>query len=251
MKRFDFKYILLSFVILLLGVITGFLMSLKVVGTELSNCLLVVEIFLALCIFLVQLAFYIKSESSLNHHLKCLGTLGFSMSWWTLSFTFPLVILDTIPVAEKISVTALLCGVIFLNFKLAFRNFDKRWHEVGRQEFDLQTKSSRNIVDWERVTYAMNIPIELLKPGVSEVWHNITSLSMLVLLLLGWGLSDVYPVLGMTLWTAPFMVCAVCFFQASAYRFAQARKVVELERELGVLLQSVALPRRPRRSKKR
>ena len=242
--------LILSGAVLTLGVLTGFLLSMKVLDDDPNYLLLKIELVVATLILPIQVGYYLKAKNSLSHYLDYLGCLTLSMCWWMVSGTFPMIMLETVPLTQQIVAGLFFCWWVTFNVKLAFATFEERWQEVGKQEFEWQTKSKRNAVDWEKITHTMNIQIEMLRPGLSEQATTVTSLVMFGLFMAGCLLIDFYPIAGMTLLTPPFLVCAVFFLQASAYRFAQARKVRQIERELGCALQSISLPRR-KRSKRR
>lgn len=239
MHSATYKSLLLSIFILLMAVLTGFLLSQKIISNELSHELLKLETFAAVTIFSLQIFVYSRAKTQLFYQLLFIGFFGFSLILMLVSLFLPLFWVKHLAVGWKFLIASIFIGLAIFNVFLAFRLYKKRWAEVGRREFDILFKQNSDLIDWNQIQRVTKISIDMLFPGINQVWSDIITLIMFALLFVGCALRGPYPVLGMATWALPFSLCAMGFLQASAYNFAQAQGVRLLQRQCGMTFKSV------------
>jgi Na+/proline symporter len=142
MHSATYKSLLLSIFILLMGVLTGFLLSRKIISNELSLELLKLETFVAVTIFSLQIFVYSRAKTQLFYQLLFIGFLGFSLILMLVSLFLPLFWVKHVAAGWKFLIASIFIVLATFNVFLAFRLYKKNglmW-DVANLIFFIQTK---------------------------------------------------------------------------------------------------------------
>lgn len=229
MHQVTYKSLVLSFSILFLSVITGWLLTEKAVSHQSALEFVPVGIFIASILFLLKLIIFTKAKNRLFYQLLFIGGFGLDLSWFLTCFFVPLLWVKYVDLPFKVGVSAIYFSVCVLNIILAIKTFSVRWREVGARKFERIFTSTEKSVDWTAIFKAMKISPIIYLPGVSRNLDGLVSIILIFLLILGCLLRTQHPVLSLIAIGLPFSVFAACCLQMTSYRFAEARQVKIIE----------------------
>jgi hypothetical protein len=223
----------ISVLLLCAGSAFGWAVVFKLVGAHESISFLKFAGFSGSVIFASQLLAFFASNERLIRRLLFLAMFGLSLIWPVLCLFLPIFWIGEIGLFAKITIATFAILLFFANAVKGFRSFDKCWDET-LPPLSKYYKSRGCVLDWEKLMASLHLSASIFIPGAPKWVESALSVFLVLSMIIGLNLRSVFPFFSVCAWGIPCVIGASTLVQMVAMRVAQAVKVAELEKELGV-----------------
>ena len=229
----------LSFSILLLGTIGGWLFALKGIGHEEGAEFLKFGLCFSSILFLSKLSIYSKAKNFLFYQLLFISGFGIELAWFLSCFFLPLLWLHTVDIIVRMISFCIYISICIGNILFAFKEFERMWDATDAIDFEKKIKSTENRAKQNEIFERIAIPAVIYIPGFPNRYIDLVSVVLFIFLVVGFSVRGNYPVLSMAALGITFSVCAACLLQISVYRILEARKILAFEKGESLRIASV------------
>lgn len=233
-RNISLKLLGSCFILLAMGTVTGWLMTEELAGERQGAAMLMVGGVVSVLISSIQLILFLLAGKRIFVQLLFLASGIFSVAWFMFCLFVPLLWMDSIAVEIKLSMAAALVLLSGSNVVESFRRFNEKWD--GQKESVRNGKLRRNgkLMDWDRLIRSMDLSIDIYIPGVPSRVCVALSVLMVVFMLVGFFLKDIFPIFSAFAWGIPSALVVTLFFQVAGYHAAQACRVKRLEQKFNL-----------------
>jgi hypothetical protein len=240
MNKASLQSLFLSMAILIISTVGGALIAQKLAKGNAGFSFLWCGCTIATLILLSQLLMFQNAKKKLFFQLLYFGFFGFSMTWFMLSLSFPIFWTSEISITGKSILALTFLVIMILNFNLGWQILNKKWIETDKHFFSTGSHTLWTGDDWNRMIKSMKITHNIFIPGISEKWVPVLSILLILFMIAGLNLRNVYPMFSVFAWGVPATVMASYFIQVSGSYFAQAAQVRAIEKNLQYNIKSTS-----------
>lgn len=240
MHTATFSSLLLSLTGLILGTLGGTALTWKLAGDVESVSFLFFGLLVNLVLFVLQIIIFSKAKSELRYQLLYIASFSLIIVWFILCLFLPIFWMGSINVGAKILAACILLLVSITNVAVAANRLDEKWNRKGATMFDQLYKCHESYVDWNKVINSMDISPVVFVPGMPQRWSPVLGIFIVVFMLIGFNLRNIYPVFSVFAWGIPCTVIASFFLQVSIYNVKQSGKVNFIQKSKNIKLKSVS-----------
>lgn len=230
-RNISFKLLGICFFVLALGTVTGWLITEDLAGEKQGAAMLIVGGAVSLLIFAIQLTLFLLAGKRIFVQLLFLASGIFSVAWFMCCLFVPLLWMDAVAVEVKLLMVSGLLVLSGFNISESFRRFNDRWDDQQESIRDEKLRRDGKLIDWDELIRSMNLSVDIYIPGVSPGICAALSVMMVVSMLVGFFLKNIFPVFSAFAWGIPSALVVTLFFQVAGYNAAQACKVKFLEKK--------------------
>ena len=233
MANLSFEHIFLSLFFTLAGTVGGWALTGKLAGGEAALSFLQIGAVIVIAISSAQTIFFLMGKKRLICRILFNISFAFGLVWFMLCLLLPILWTQSIGEVKKMALFVFLLVICFDNLILASKKFESKW--IGKENNFLKKQydvSSRTI-DWPPIISSMKFSITLNVRGVPESMNALLSVSLVLLMIVGLSLRNVFPTFSFFAWGIPSCVVISMFMQMIGLGIAQFRKLVSLEKRYG------------------
>lgn len=234
MRNLTFQHVVLGILFALCGTIGGWAITGKLAGNEAALSFLRFGCAVVVAMFFVQALLFYLSKKRLLYLLYFNVAFGCGIIWFMLCLILPLLWVDNIDGTAKIMLFSLLIALCASNIFQACLQFRHKWAELGEANLICQRTVNSGMIDWQKTVKALKFSIALYIPGVPQNMNPFISLMLVLSMLTGLAIRNVFPVAGLFAWGVPTCIAISTLTQMTGLGIAQIMKVMELEKHYGV-----------------
>ena len=238
MKKVTFSSLFFSLALLCGGSAVGWAIAGKLAGNEAGSDFLWLSIVLMSPIYLAQVVLFFISRTRLFLQLAFISVFGFSLLWFMLSLSLP--ILWIVEVGQPLKMITVFFTVLLFAIKgyEGIRVFEETWARK-RGSITMHYNSDRHILDWEKFLKSFQLSFSLFPSGVPVWMGRILTVVLVLSMIVGLNLRKVYPIPSIFAWGIPCLVASSVLIQIMAVNILQAVKVMQLEKAMGVKIEAL------------
>lgn len=239
MENLSFKAVLLCFCLLCIGDLSGWAIAYKMAGDVAGKSFLYFSAIVTITIFIVQLSVFGATRGRLVGQLLLRAFTGFSLVWFMLSLVLPVLWMQQISISAK-GALLIISSILFgCNVIVGFRHFEKRWAEKSLTVEKFVNKKDMTI-DWHKISKSLHLSVSVRIPGMPLWTEPILYIAIILSMIAGLNLRKVFPVFSVFAWGIPCVIASSAIIQMIAINFAQAYKLVDLEKKMGLKFRALA-----------
>lgn len=231
--------LLLSLIGLLIGTAGGCALTWKLAGDEESISFLFFGLLINLVLITSQFIFFPKAKNELRYQLLYIASFSLVIVWFVLCLFLPIFWMSSINVGAKVIIACIFFLVSIANVVFAANQLDEKWDREGAAVFLQLFKPHDRYVDWNKVIHSMNVSPIMFIPGIPQRWSPVVGVFVVVFMLIGLNLRNIYPVFSVFSWGIPCIIIASFFLQVSGYNVKQASKVDFIQKSKSITLRAV------------
>lgn len=233
MENLTFQHIWLSLFLTFGGTIGGWALTGKLAGDDAAFCFFKIGLMAVLAIFCVQVAFFRLGKRRLIFRVAFNIAFGCGFVWFMLCLFLPILWVPSIRCTEKLVLFFCLVGLCVVNASKASSQFKEKWREDGEKALARYYNAKGSTIDWPKVIATMKFSLTLHIPGFSERTIPFISIAIILSMLSGLSLRNVFPIFSVYAWGVPSCLVISMFAQVIGLGLAQLIKLVALERRFG------------------
>jgi hypothetical protein len=233
MENLTSGHILMSLFLSFGGTVGGWALTGKLAGDEAALSFLQVGSIAVLAILCVQIIFFFLGRNRLIYRIIFNVTFGCGIVWFMLCLLLPILWVPSVGFIEKSMMFLILLTLSMANVSKAGAQFAAKWKDEGEKALIRHYNSIDETIDWPRVLGAMRFSVALHIPGIPEKMNPVISAAIILFMVSGLSLRNVYPVFSLYAWGVPSCLVISIFAQVFGLGLAQIMKLVDLEERFG------------------
>jgi len=233
MSKLSFRHILLSLAFTSGGTVGGWALTAKLAGDSAALSFFKVGVIAVILMSAAQLFFFLLGKNRLIYQLVFGIAFGCGLVWFMLCLVLPMLWVETVSAIAKLLLFFFLAMVCIANGLKAGAQFREKWRNQGESILVRIYNPKENTVDWQQVLAPMRLSIELYIPRVPKSTNPFISVAIILGMLTGLSLRNVFPTFSLFAWGVPSCVVMSMFAQIFGLGVAQIKKLVELEKRFG------------------
>lgn len=240
MRNLTFQHIVLGILFALCGTVGGWAITGKLAGNEAALSFLRFGSTVVVALFFLQALLFHLSKRRLLYLLYFNVAFGCGIIWFMLCLILPVLWVDSIDGRAKIMLFSLLIALCASNIFQACLQFRQKWSEVGEANLICQRTINSGMIDWEKIVKALKFSVTLYIPGVPQTMNPFISLMLVLSMLTGLAIRNVFPVISLFAWGVPTCIAISTLMQMTGLGIAQIMKLMALEKHYGVDIASIS-----------
>lgn len=233
MSNISFQHILLSFAFTSGGTIGGWALTGKLAGDSAALSFFKVGVIAVLLMSTAQFFFFFLGKKRLIYQLVFGIAFGCGLVWFMLCLVLPMLWVETVGATAKLFLFFFLAVMCIANGLRAGAQFREKWRSQGESMLARLYNTKDNTVDWQKVLAPMRLSIELYIPGIPKIMNPFISLALILGMLTGLSLRNVFPTFSLFAWAIPSCLVISTFVQLFGFCIAQIKKLLALEKRFG------------------
>lgn len=125
------------------------------------------------------------------------------------------------------------------NVKQGIKIFDGKWEDVGGELLLRYYRKREGEINWNGIIGSLKISIAIYMPGIPEVLNPLISTLIVISMLTGLSLRNVFPEASLFAWGVPIIVVISLVMQMVGFGIAQILKLNNLEKESGAWIRPI------------
>jgi hypothetical protein len=236
MANLSLEHILLSIVFTSGGTIGGWALTGKLGGGEAASSFLKLGIIVVLVMSTAQFMFFSLGKNRLIYRIVFNIAFGCGLVWFMLCLLLPIIWVQKVGNIEKWVLFLFLVALCVANIFKGCTQFKLKWGEAGEGALGRHVNIKEGTVDWPKVLAPMKFSVELYIPGIPGNLNPFISLAIILFMLTGLSLRNVFPTFSLLAWGIPSCLVISIFMQLIGLGIAQIAKLVALEKQYGKII---------------
>jgi hypothetical protein len=233
MENLSSGHILMSLFLSSGGTVGGWALTGKLAGDDAALSFMQAGSIAVLAILCAQIIFFNLGKNRLIYRVVFNVAFGCGIVWFMLCLLLPILWVPSVGVIEKTALFLILLILAIANISKAGAQFAARWKDKGEKALILHYNSKDKTIDWPKVLAPMRLSLELYIPGIPEKMSPFISAAIIIFMLSGLSLRNVYPIFSLYAWGVPSCLVISMFAQVLGLGFAQIIKLAALEKRFG------------------
>lgn len=233
MSNLSLQHILLSVLFTLGGTVGGWALTGKLAGNSSALSFFKIGIITVLIMSAAQIVFFLLGQKRMIYRVVFYLTYGCGLVWFMLCLLLPVLWVETISSAAKLLLFFFLAVICIANGIKAGAQFKIKWMNQGEGELRRNYDQRENTIDWPKVLAPMRFSIALYIPGIPQSMNAFISAAIILLMLTGLSLRNVFPTFSLFAWGIPSCLVISMFAQLFGLAIAQIGQLVALEKRFG------------------
>jgi hypothetical protein len=233
MTNFTSQHIWMSLFLTFGGTVGGWALTGKLAGDEAAISFFQIGLIAVLVIFCAQAVFFVLGKSRMIFRVIFNIAFGCGFVWFMLCLFLPILWVPSIRFIEKFLLFFCLVMLSVVNVSKANAQFKAKWREEGESALNRYYNAKDNTIDWPKVLAPMRFSLTLYIPGFSERVIPFVSIAIILSMLTGLSLRNVFPIFSVYAWGVPSCLVISMFAQVIGLGLAQLLKLVALEKRFG------------------
>lgn len=230
MADLSFKSIIASFLLLCVATGSGWMITHKIAGRTAANEFFVAFVSLVFTLLLVQLLLWSASRRRLLYQIVYRATFPFTLMSFFLGFLLPMLWMPSVGRNVKISIAIFFALLSLWNFWGGISDFKAKWSLRGDQLLSKNCKVGFSAIGWGKMMITLGVAkYGQLIAGLGEKFSGFLSIILLVSMLMGLNLRNVFPEFSMFAWGMPCAVGAAYAMFIFGSNLGELLKVREIE----------------------
>lgn len=234
-----FPYVYLSTFMCVAGVAGGWAITHKLAGGGAALSFLKFGACMVLALLSAQLILSMKGQR------RAIYLILFNMAFIAGVVVFlsclilPLLWVPAISFKVKSSFLLISAALWICNVKQGIKIFDGKWKDVGGKLLLRYYRKGESQVNWNGIIGSLKMSITIYMPGVPEILNPIISIFIVVSMLAGLSLRNVFPEASLFAWGIPIVIVISLVMQMVGSGIAQILKLNDLEKESGTRIRPI------------
>ncbi|RYG98303.1 MAG: hypothetical protein EON58_07535 [Alphaproteobacteria bacterium] len=186
--------------------------------------------------FVIQILLFMKSRSLVKFGIAFNIATAFGLVWMMSCLVLPIFWIASIGIAAKLSFGSVSLIICYLNVIRGIGIFNIRWKKVGLKLLRQYYWRDRETMDWGGIVSSLKLSASFYVPGVSEKTGPILSVLLVVSMIVGLSLRNVFPVFSVFFWGIPSVLVIATMLQMVGVVVGQYLMFVALEKKEGVFI---------------
>lgn len=233
MENLTSGHILMSLFLSFGGTVGGWALTGKLAGDDAALSFMQVGSIAVLVILCVQIIFFNLGKKRLIYRIVFNVAFGCGIVWFMLCLLLPILWVPSVGLIEKSIILLILLILSAANLSKASAQFAAKWKVEGEKALTRHYNSEDETIDWPKVLAPMRFSVELHMPGVPEKMNPFVSAAIILFMVSGLSLRNVYPIFSLYAWGIPSCLIISIFAQVLGLGLAQLIKLVDLEKRFG------------------
>lgn len=224
------SHVYLSAFMCSVGTLGGWLITNKLAGGEASSSLFWFGTMIMLLVFGAQITLFgIRAKRTI---FLILFNAVFSMSlvWFMLCLVLPILWMPNISVATKFTLSLFAVVLCSFNMNKGIDEFSKRWKCVEDQMLGEYYDRITGLLDWDGLVGKLELSLSIYIPGFPKKLEPVLSVAIVVSMLLGLSLRNIFPHFSVFAWGIPSLIVISLFMQMVGVCLGQLLILRQLEK---------------------
>lgn len=230
MSTLSMQHILLSFLFTLAGTVGGWALTGKLAGDSAASSFFKFGLVTVLILSAAQLVFFLMGKKRLIYRIYFNVAYGCGLVWFMLCLLLPILWVNTIDMGAKVLLFLFLAAICVANGLKAGIQFGKKWKSQCEGVLSKNYNSKDNTIDWPNVLAPIRFSMELYIPGIPKRLNGFISAAIILSLLTGLSLRNVFPTFSLFAWGIPSCLVISMFVQLIGFGVAQIAMLATLEK---------------------
>ncbi len=228
------SYVTLSTLMCVGGVAGGGAITHKMAGYNAALSFVKFGVCMVLMLLMVQMILSVKGQKRVIYLILFRMTFTFGIVGFMLCLILPLFWVAEIGLNAKISLSLISLGLWMVNVKRGIEIFNLKWADVGKKLLSRYYRESEAEIDWDGIVGSLKMSVTIYMPGVSGALNPIVSILIVISMLAGLSLRNVFPEVSLFAWGVPIIIAISLIVQMLGFGIAQYLKLNALEKEAGI-----------------
>lgn len=211
----------------------GWALTGKLAGDAAASAFFRAGLLVLLMMTAAQFAFFLLGRKRMIYRVVFHIAYGCGLVWFMLCLLLPVLWVETISPTAKFLLFLFLVAISIANGIRAGMQFKKKWESQGEGELQRNYDRKENAIDWPKVLAPMGFSMKLYIPGIPEAMSPFVSLAIVLGMLAGLSLRNVFPTFSLFAWGIPSCLVISMFAQLFGLAIAQIGKLMALEKRFG------------------
>lgn len=228
------RILLISLFLLSVSTAGGALIARKLGGSSAGYQSFFAGSSVAAAIFITQLAIYLSIRERLFFTIVFLAAFCMTFVWFMFCLFAPILWIEPMPRYAKLIAVLVFFALCVSNFRKGLRDFSRNWAALRDPLALGKFNRTKGTITWEKVQRALRHQVDFYIPGLSMGISMAVGVVALVFMLIGLNLRAAFPVFSAFAWGIPCAMMSSMFFQLMSYRLAEAKKIRDIQADLGI-----------------
>lgn len=158
-------------------------------------------------------------------------SFSFGLIWFMLCLILPIFWVSEVDLSAKCILLLASVGLCHVNVLKGVDLFNLRWAMVGTDLLSRYYDRKRSAIEWSSVVGALRVSVSIYIPGVPEKLNTFISVAIVVSMLAGLSLRNLFPLFSLFAWGIPIVIVVSLIMQMIGLTIGQLIALTSLEKK--------------------